>query len=520
MILSVGSIIKDDKGNEYRLDDIIGKGGFGFVFKATRKQDNQLFAVKTALPSFSDSKSELAFKNEVESTMKVQGEYVIHYEYVHNGDVFPDYPPYIIMEYANNGTLATLLNRWRSNNELLSIYLQLAEGMKNINQVLVHRDIKPENILICDDALKISDFGLSKIAIESTRSQTFKGFGTLKYYAPEAWNLEKNNIQMDIYAMGIIFYELATLKYPFSLSSQCTPDEIRDAHMYSTFLTPESINANLSPTIASLINRMIEKSIKKRFSKWDDIIKLLNSHTDKTNSIIDQLVSKSIASANNENEAIRKQESIEAKKKKEKDNFFRLIDTQFAETIERPIQVFIDKFNEQYAEDEQIYASYDNRYNKSSHFSFEIKLLRGKAIIIEVERILKENHTRKVYNLYSNFYGMMCGEERERTENYIPQYEGHNIRAWGSIKNSDGLGFNILLVDCDEIYGEWIIMDNHNSFSSLNPDTRKIEPFAFELKDLENQVNNAHVTGMYRSDFNEFDEKKFLEKIQALAFSL
>ena len=63
-------------------------------------------------------------------------------------------------------------------------------------------------------------------------------------------------------------------------------------------------------------------------------------------------------------------------------------------------------------------------------------------------------------------------------------------------------------------------MDNHNSFSSLNPDTRKIEPFAFELKDLENQVNNAHVTGMYRSDFNEFDEKKFLEKIQALAFSL
>ena len=121
---------------------------------------------------------------------------------------------------------------------------------------------------------------------------------------------------MDIYAMGIIFYELATLKYPFSLSSQCTPDEIRDAHMYSTFLTPESINANLSPTIASLINRMIEKSIKKRFSKWDDIIKLLNSHTDKTNSIIDQLVSKSIASANNENEAIRKQESIEAKKRK------------------------------------------------------------------------------------------------------------------------------------------------------------------------------------------------------------
>lgn len=80
-----------------------------------------------------------------------------------------------------------------------------------INAELVHRDIKPENILVSNDVLKISDFGLAKIASESTRTMSFKGYGTIPYIAPEAWNSDKNTIQMDIYSMGIVFYELATL---------------------------------------------------------------------------------------------------------------------------------------------------------------------------------------------------------------------------------------------------------------------------------------------------------------------
>ena len=71
--------------------------------------------------------------------------------------------------------------------ELINIYSSLISGMKAINEKVIHRDIKPENILFRDDVLKIADFGLSKIIDEKTRTSSFKGWGTPKYIAPEAW---------------------------------------------------------------------------------------------------------------------------------------------------------------------------------------------------------------------------------------------------------------------------------------------------------------------------------------------
>ena len=99
------------------------------------------------------------------------------------------------------------------------MFLQLASGMKHINSILVHRDIKPDNILIVDDVLKITDFGLAKYAEATTRSVTFKGYGTKEYCAPEVCKNEKNTIYMDIYSMGIVFYEIATLKYRILLQA-------------------------------------------------------------------------------------------------------------------------------------------------------------------------------------------------------------------------------------------------------------------------------------------------------------
>ena len=139
MFLNVGSTVKDNTGNTYYLDQIIGQGGFGYVFKAHREKDNCTFAVKTTLPSFGDASLAFAFKNEIESASKICCDNTIRYEYVHNGDVFPDYPPYIIMEYADKGTLKSLLDQRRhsntlfTNDELVDIFKQLANGMSQIN---------------------------------------------------------------------------------------------------------------------------------------------------------------------------------------------------------------------------------------------------------------------------------------------------------------------------------------------------------------------------------------------------
>ena len=280
MILNIGSKLMDGDKRKYILDDIIGQGGFGYVYKAHREDDGNIFAIKTTLPSFFDKSSEIAFKNEIQAALKVSGDNVIRYEFAHTGEKYPELPLYIIMEYADNGTLRDILNQRKRTNsfysteELFGIFRQLANGMSDINSLLVHRDIKPENILLCGSVLKITDFGLSKVAVEKTRTITFKGGGTPLYMSPEAWDYSKNTIQMDIYSMGIIFYELAALEYPYSPMPR-TQEDAKNLHLYSPIQNITNFNSRLDPKITSIINRMLEKVSKKRFKSWTEIIQSL-----------------------------------------------------------------------------------------------------------------------------------------------------------------------------------------------------------------------------------------------------
>jgi len=109
MILTIGALVKDDQGRQYILDELLGSGGFGSVFKAHR-DDGTIYAVKTLLPSFDDDKAYLSFKNEIAQSLLVKSDNVIKYTYAHDGERYPNLPPYIIMEYANGGTLRDLLD--------------------------------------------------------------------------------------------------------------------------------------------------------------------------------------------------------------------------------------------------------------------------------------------------------------------------------------------------------------------------------------------------------------------------
>lgn len=518
MILNVGSSVKDNKNNLYFLDKIIGQGGFGYVFKAHRESDGAIFAVKTTLPSFGDSSSMSAFKNEIQSASKLREENVIQYEYVHNGDAFPEYPPYIIMEYADGGTLRDMLNKKRStgtmysDSELISIYKQLAQGMSQINSILVHRDIKPENILLCDNVPKISDFGLSKVAAESTRTMSFKGAGTPLYMAPEAWDLSKNTIQMDIYSMGIVFYELATLKYPYS-PAPASLDECKSTHLYSAIISPSKLNPSLPPSITSLIQRMLEKSIKRRFSTWEEITNVLEAQTT-TNSSVDKIVALAVAAKNAEDVKRQEQEATHKRQTKEKEEFLKLVHSQFEQTIISPIIEFAEKVNLQYAGNDKLNFT-QNHYIDFTNPSFFWKLTipPNNHITIRLQAILKEDFVRDVY------VDRVFNVQRTRKENYIPQYKGRNILAWGEIVNQSGYGFNILLLDSGDIYGDWIIMNNKNNFSYSTNKMRR-EPFAFTLKELPSEIDKVQITHLYSADFTDFTEIDFLQLIQLLAFQL
>lgn len=518
MILTVGSSVKDDGNSVYILDEIIGQGGFGYVFKAHRESDNSVFAVKTMLPSFGDSSAEEAFKNEIQSATGVKGENIIRYEFIHNGDNFPELPPYIIMEYADGGTLGSVLKQRQQADEafelvdLLDIYKQLASGMSEINRTLVHRDIKPDNILLCGSTFKISDFGLSKIAAENTRTMTFKGGGTPLFMAPEAWDFSKNTVQMDIYSMGIVFYELATLRYPYEPIPR-TYEECKNAHLLSAMVSLEKFNTFLPSSLISVINKMLEKSTKRRFANWQDIIQLLEEQT-KSDSLIDKMVVMAVAARNAEDIARQNQESAAQQKAKEKSDFCKLVCSQFENTIIAPIINFAEKVNSQYAGSAKItYPQTGCTTYSREHFSWKMNIPPNNSLTFNMEAILKENHRREVPA------DRIWGENRTRTEYYIPQYKGKNILAWGEVSNKADYGFNLLLLDSGEIYGDWIIMNNKNNFSNISGNARR-EPFSFSLQELPKEINSVQITHLYSADFEHFSDTSFIDLIRMLAFDL
>ena len=520
MFISIGSIIKDGNGYEYLLDEMIGQGGFGYVFKGHRLYDGAVFAIKTMLPAFSHSEDILAFQNEISAAQKIRGDNVISYEYVHTGDNCPELPPYIIMEYADGGTLRSLIDTdgMFSEKELIDLFKQLSRGMKTVNSKLVHRDIKPENILICKDEVKITDFGLSKIAAESTRTLTFKGGGTPLYMAPEAWDYNKNTIQMDIYSMGIVFYELATKRYPYEpIPTQY--DKAKEAHLLATVRRIEMINNDISPTIASIIYRMLEKDSRKRFSGWDEIIDMLNEAEDddnQDNDYLDDIVARAVESKNVRNTRKQEQESREKIRAKEIDDFCKLVRSQFNNTIIATLEKYVESVNRSYAGDDKLVIKADIRRNLNAdkRFNYIVEESTTNWVKISFEMIVKENFFRKVPQ-----YDPFSYTPSYRSENYIPKYEGKDIQGWGEIRNSGGKGFNILLIDSGEIYGDWMIMDNKNNLSLLsNSGTERNEPFSFKLEELPKEIEEIHVMHAYRSEFNNYTEEEFLKRFHSLLF--
>lgn len=504
MLLTVGSSIRDNENNTYILDDVIGGGGFGTVYRAHRESDGFIVAVKTLTSSFESKDSLLSFQKEMIQAKLISSDHVIKYFYTHDGNTFPEFPPYIIMEYADGGTLAALMLRQKTTGNLLDMsfvldaYMQLSNGMKEISNFLVHRDIKPENILIKDGKLKISDFGLSKLSSETTRTLTFKGYGTAKYVAPEAWNNDKNTIQMDIYSMGIVFYELATLQYPYQITDGATMMEYRNAHLFNTAENPSRINKNLSPSMASVIIRMLEKPTQKRFSDWDTIIGALQ-----TEPLPEDDFSKIVkAAVNNRNQADITLQENAAKREEErqrKEEHCHLIRSDYERVILDPIRKFVEQFNVQYAGNARFDLKEEHiSFPGASCFDSMINTPSGDRITISSEVLFEED-----YQEYTQ-----RGRLAYRTTYPVPMCKNRRILAWSQVKDTSGRGFNLLLLETNNsLFGDWYILRNTNSALGSS---RRIEPFGFTLKELPSEIRYLNAVHIYNMDIFEYHSTELL----------
>jgi len=265
----------------YEVIRFIGGGSFGRVYEVRDKNRGKSFALKTIETAYLERRDHRALKNEGKLATDIHHPNVIDIFYFHDGEQYPNLPPYMLMEYVAGGTLHRQLESRSSRNffsldEMVNVFVQLALGMQAINERLVHRDIKPDNILIDNGVYKISDFGLSKVVGAATRTETFKNIAHIMYRSPEGWRSEDNLPHMDMYSMGIVFFQVATLGFPYRVESGGDVfDKWRNAHLFQQPIDPNQLNPGLDIELSQLIMKMISKRPTERYQNWDEVIQRL-----------------------------------------------------------------------------------------------------------------------------------------------------------------------------------------------------------------------------------------------------
>ncbi|WP_367270972.1 protein kinase [Thermococcus sp.] len=243
--------------------DFIGKGGFARVFKAKRKRDGKVVAIK--IPISLDPATGKSFLREIENWTKLKHPNIVR---VYDYNILP--VPFFEMEYCED-SLENLLRRrgYLPPMEAARIVFDIAEGLKYAHSKrVIHRDLKPSNILLKSGIPKISDWGLSKVLKES-RSSTFASF-TPYYAAPEQISKSKfgsTDERTDIWQLGVIFYQLVTGKLPFEGEDFV---EVSSSIVYETPERPSELNPDAEP-LDDIIMRCLAKRREERYESTAEL---------------------------------------------------------------------------------------------------------------------------------------------------------------------------------------------------------------------------------------------------------
>ena len=480
--------------DEYTVSSFLGQGGMGHVFLIKEKNGTKKYALKTLQYYLEDTDTYRSLINEWELAQSIRHENVISYRGFDDGTASKT--PYLIMDLAEDGSLQDFLNvqkKMLDEQLCLNIFHQIIDGMEAINKVLVHRDIKPDNIFINNGVFKIADFGLAKIIQDKTRSKTFKGWGTEPYIAPEAYRFEKNTIQMDMYSIGLVFFQIAGREHALG-----NPKDWETAHLMTVPKALNKVNNKISPKVAEVINKLIEKRPKDRYQNWNEVRNELNVATDNNkasyrnsvNKLLDKKLSKDLQIKEIESQKTLK--DIELLRRKG------IVSYQFEKVIRTPLEDFLTQLNQTVARSESAEIVY-NLADKihDINFSFDGKKVGIWFSAIDQSDELSLSLLKHLGVASSNILKPL-----------MPKFRHKVILAWGAVNFSSGKGFNLLLVQSDEDeYGDWVILKN--SEISLFPNDDKVEPFAFDRSQLRISIYLIDSNHKYKTEV-EFIERQDL----------
>ena len=257
------------KGNlsdgQYSSLNFLERGGFGEIYTAQDNQNNQTVAIKI-IPLLSYGIDKNLLQREAEIALSLKHDRIVTTHFFSSVQIDKTEVFYSVMDYLPNGNLESHIETSGgiAVQDCISFLLDIIDGLIYAHKTIIHRDLKPKNLLIDSDRrIKICDFGLSKLAFESTRTDTFKGGGTYYYMAPEAWTLETNTATMDLYSLGVIAFKLLTNSLPFSGKDII---EIRNAHLYSGIPDLKTYRQDIPLKLIEIINKLLSKRPEDRYN--------------------------------------------------------------------------------------------------------------------------------------------------------------------------------------------------------------------------------------------------------------
>ena len=242
---NVGPII--NLKHRWHLGDRIGEGGFAQVYRAWAEGLKP--AVVKLIPQLPGAERELLFEHpegipNIVPTIE-SGEWNDHWVLV-----MPEADKSLRDYLDENGGRLTV-------DDAVATLIDIAEALVAIEEHVVHRDLKPENILLLNGRWCLADFGIAKYAEATTAANTMKGAKTPPYAAPEVWRDESATSATDVYAFGVIAYELLTGRWPFVGPD---PSDFRRQHIEDL---PESMSG-IPLKLASLVEECLYKPSQTR----------------------------------------------------------------------------------------------------------------------------------------------------------------------------------------------------------------------------------------------------------------
>ncbi|MEE8807672.1 MAG: Stk1 family PASTA domain-containing Ser/Thr kinase [Lactimicrobium sp.] len=264
--------------NRYEVIQHIGQGGMADVFLAIDTILNRQVAIKILRADLStDAVSILRFEREAQAATALAHPNIV--EIYDVGDYKGHH--YIVMEYVPGKTLKQIIRERGPllNEETVDIMKQLVSAISEAHsRGIIHRDIKPQNVIIkSDGTLKILDFGIATAKGSMQLTQANNVMGSVHYLAPELAKGEPATVQSDIYALGIVMFEMLTGDVPFKADQAV---QIALMHMRDPLPNVRQINPNVPQPMENIILKAAAKNPADRYQSAADMLADLSTCLD------------------------------------------------------------------------------------------------------------------------------------------------------------------------------------------------------------------------------------------------